>query len=66
MPGDSAVVTEAERVPTVLSTADLLNIVAVKLPPFWPDNIETWLIQLESQFRLKGVVCSQTKFDYVV
>ena len=38
----------------------------MKLPPFWPDNIETWLIQSESQFRLKGVTCSQTKFDYVV
>ena len=66
MPGDPAVVEEAKRVPAILSATDLLNIVAVKLPPFWPDNIETWLIQLESQFRLKGVVCSQTKFDYVV
>ena len=34
--------------------------------PFWPDNIETWLIQSESQFRLKGVTSSLTKFDYVV
>ena len=33
---------------------------------FWPDNIETWLVQSESQFRLKGVSASQTKFDYVV
>ena len=37
-----------------------------KRPPFWPDNKETWLIQSESQFGLKGVKCSQTKFDYVV
>ena len=66
MPGDPAIVKEAERVPTVLSATDLLNTVAVKLPPFWPDNIKTWLIQSDSQFRLKGVVCSQTKFDYVV
>ena len=40
--------------------------VAAKLPPFCPDNTETWLIQSESQFRLKGVTCSQTKFDYMV
>ena len=40
--------------------------VAVKLPPFWPDNIKTWLVQAESQFRLKGVITSQTKFDYMV
>ena len=46
--------------------ADLLMAIAVKLPSFWPDNIETWLIQLESQFCLRGVVCSQTKFDCVV
>ena len=55
MPGDPAVVEEAKRVPAILSATDLLNIVAVKLPPFWPDNIETWLIHLESQFHLKGV-----------
>ena len=61
-----AIVEGAEGVPTVLSAPDFLNTVAVKLPPFWPDNIETWLIQSESQFRLKGVTCSQTKFDYVV
>ena len=67
MPGNPAVVKEAERVPAVLSATDLLNTVAVKLPPFWPDNIETWLIlSSESQFRIKEVTCSQTKFDYVV
>ena len=66
MPGDPAVVQEAKRVPAVLSAFDLLNTVAVKLPPFWPDNIETWLIQLESQFHLKGVMCNQPKFDNVV
>ena len=35
-------------------------------PPFWPDNIEMWLIQSESQFRLKGVTFSQTNFDHVI
>ena len=56
MPGDPAVVKEADRVPAILSATNLLMAVAVKLPPFWP----------ESQFRLNGVKCSQTKFDYVV
>ena len=63
MPGNPAVI---EVIPAALSTADLLNAVAVKLPPFWPDDIETWLVQSESQFRLKGVTTSQTKFDYFV
>ena len=40
--------------------------VAVKLPPFWPNNIETRLVHNESQFRLQGVTTSQTKFDFVV
>ena len=49
-----------------LSAANLLAPITVKLPPFWSDNIETWLIQSESQFRLKGITYSQTKFDYVM
>ena len=66
MPGDPAVFDGAQIVPDVLSAADLLMYVAVKLPPFWPDNIKFWLIQSESQFCLKGLTFSQTKFDYVV
>ena len=65
MPGDPAALDDRVEGP-ILTAADLLHSVAVKLPPFWPDNIETWLIQSESQFRLKGVTVSQTKFDYVV
>ena len=66
MPGDPAVVKDAETGPAAPSATNLLATVTVKLPPFWPDNIETWLIQSESQFCLKGVTFSQTKFDYVV
>ena len=54
------------RVFLQLSAANLLAPITVKLPPFWSDNIETWLIQSESQFRLKGITYSQTKFDYVM
>ena len=36
----------------------------MKLPLFWPKNIKTWFVQTESQFHLKGVKVSQTKFDY--
>ena len=50
MLGDPAVLGDTDY---ALTTADLLNNVAVKLPPFWPDNIETWLVQYESQFRLQ-------------
>ena len=63
MPGDPAVL---EGVPAALSAADLLNNVPVKLPPFWPDNIETWFVQAESQFCLRAVTISQTKFDFLI
>ena len=65
MPGDPAALDNRAK-GLVLTAADLLHSVTVKLPPFWPNNIETWLIQSESQFRLKGVTMSQTKFDHVV
>ena len=60
MPGDPAIL---QGVPTTLSATDLLNNVAVKLPLFWPDNIETWFVQAKSQFRLRAVTITQTKFD---
>ena len=63
MPGDPA---PLKGVPTIFTPADLLNVVAVKLPPFWPETNKTWIVQSESQFRLKGVTSSQTKFDYCV
>ena len=44
MPGDPAVLEDAKDVSAVLSTDNLLAAVAVKLPPFWPDNIKTWLV----------------------
>ena len=67
MPRDPGILDEdAITVPAVLTSTDLRMALAVKLSPFWPNNIETWLVQAESQFRLKGVITSQTKFDYVV
>ena len=66
MPRDPAVFEEAENVLAALSITNLLAAFAFKLPSFWPDNIQTWLIQSKLQFHLKGVTCSQTKFDFVV
>ena len=65
MPGDPTIL-EGVLVGTALTTTDLLNAVAVKLPLFWLEDIETWFVQYESQFGLKGVQSSQTKFDYCV
>ena len=54
MPGDPAI---HDKAPAILTNADLLMAVAVKLPPFWPNNIEAWLVQTKSQLHLKGVTC---------
>ena len=54
MPGDPAALDDRVEGP-ILTAADLLQLL-----PFWPDNIETWLIQSESQFRLKGVTAPRT------
>ena len=38
------------RVQAEPSSLDLLNTVSVKVPAFWPDSVETWLVQVEAQF----------------
>ena len=54
------------RVQAEPSSLDLLNTVSVKVPAFWPDSAETWFVQVEAQFALKGVTASLTKFYYCV
>ena len=45
MPGDPAVLDKRAK-GLILTAPVLLHSVAVKLPPFWPDNIETSFLQL--------------------
>ncbi|XP_076182736.1 uncharacterized protein LOC143154659 [Ptiloglossa arizonensis] len=39
--------------------------VAIRVPPFWEKNPETWFRQLESQFVLAGITQDSTKYHYV-
>lgn len=46
--------------PTLAISANL------KIPPFWSNRPDLWFIQVETQFRLKGITREQTKYDYLI
>lgn len=39
---------------------------AIKIPPFWTNRPDLWFLQVETQFRLKGITSEQTKYDYII
>ncbi|KFD62526.1 hypothetical protein M514_09014 [Trichuris suis] len=44
----------------------LTSALAVKLPPFWPQNAKVWFAQAEAQFGLGRITASQTKFYHTI
>lgn len=42
------------------------NRVAVKVPPFWSNNVRLYFAQVEANFRVSNVTQEQTKFDTLV
>ena len=50
----------------VKDNKNFMGAVSIKVPPFWQGDPEVWLAQLNSQFVLKNVTNSLTKFNYVV
>lgn len=38
----------------------------LKIPPFWASRPNLWFLQVETQFRLKGITSSNTKYDYLI
>ena len=42
------------------------NALAVKLPEFWPEDVNIWFTQCDTQFRISKITTEQTKFDYVI
>jgi len=48
------------------ASAQVLAAVAIKLPKIWPQSIDLWFQQVESQFALRGIVNDDTKYHHVV
>ena len=43
-----------------------VTILSIKLPTFWTDSPEVWFLQAESQFAIKNVTTSLTKFYHCI
>ena len=43
-----------------------VNRVAVRIPPFFPEDPSMWFAQVEFQFKLANITVDDTKFSYVV
>jgi len=65
MPGDPALTVDTAN-QSEASSSSHFYAVALKLPVFWPDSCESWFINAESQFHLKNITTSSTKFHHVV
>jgi len=40
--------------------------IAVRVPPFWPEEPELWFLQLEGQFALCGITDDEAKYAHVL
>jgi hypothetical protein len=48
------------------TTSAEISIVAVHLPPFWPERPNVSFSQAEAQFALAGITSETTKFYHVI
>jgi len=40
--------------------------IAIRIPPFWPEEPELWFVQLEGQFTLCGITDDEAKYAHVL
>ena len=47
-------------------TDDNINVVTIKIPPFWSSDPELWFLQVDALFVTKRITGSITKFNHVI
>lgn len=52
--------------PKVENETPQINRIAMRMPPFWPEEPELWFAQLESQFQISGITQEPTKYAYAL
>ena len=58
---------EEETTSGTATNPGVINTVSLKLPTFWPEEVEVWFAQAEAQFAIKRIMDSRTtKFYYAV
>jgi len=57
---------EEETTSGAATNSGVINTVSLKLPAFWPEEVEVWFAQAEAQFAIKRITDSRTKLYYVV
>ncbi len=58
--------TTPTNVTTSMEAPEVVSNYSVRLPPFWPDDIELWFARVEAQFRRSRINSDLAKFDHVV
>ena len=64
--GNNGVTPPAPPIPAATDPVQQTSLISIKIPPFWNNRPDLWFLQIETQFRLKNITASNTKYDYLV
>lgn len=43
-----------------------LQFASIKIPPYWSNRPDLWFLHVETQFRMRNITASNTKYDHVL